>query len=397
MSPQPPPSQFAQLLHTELTQGLGRLKFAPAIEAQFLSYLRSVQMRPAMCCLLIGMAMWWLYTGLDFWRMQMLGPGPQANTLLWQSFIPRLVVHLFLVWSLHMVMQPRARQRVYECSLAATMLMLCIVIATSSYALKNIGLRETSIVMVLMISVVFFPWGVRLRVMAPIGACVALCFTLTAPLMLQDTSNMSEHWIFSAVIWAAWVLTSLMTYYREKTFREQFLLRQLLNWEASHDPLTGLANRRRFHEHLATAMGQARRENSTLFLVILDIDHFKLYNDHYGHAAGDQVLRSFSQLLERYAPRPLDLAVRLGGEEFALIIYGMPSMVLNQHLQRLQADLLAQNLEHRTSPTASNVTVSIGAAAIYPDDTVDHAFKTADALLYEAKHQGRNRVCLQPA
>jgi diguanylate cyclase (GGDEF)-like protein len=137
----------------------------------------------------------------------------------------------------------------------------------------------------------------------------------------------------------------------------------------------------------------AKREKEPLFLALIDIDHFKLYNDLYGHQAGDEVLRLVGNLLARYARRPLDMAVRLAGEEFALAAYDESVDSLRARMEQLLIDLHGLNLALDASVTAPYVTVSIGLAQVRSEDTVDSVFRLADSLLLQAKEQGRNRVC----
>ena len=106
-------------------------------------------------------------------------------------------------------------------------------------------------------------------------------------------------------------------YLLEFKSREHFLISRLLRVMADHDSLTGLHNRRSFNQHLDRLWRQAQREQKTLALLLCDVDHFKAYNDRYGHQAGDAVLQRIGAVFEANARRPLDMAVRLGGEEFA--------------------------------------------------------------------------------
>lgn len=390
-------SPEAEELHSNLAQQLGRLRFTAALETPFLDHLRSTQTRSALFTLCIVALMWVFYAVLDFWRLHELAGTGHAEEFFWRSMVLRWLVLVCFGCAIYGLVRKTTRRPTYEYALAGSVLACCLGISASSYTLKNLDMPETSVVMVLIVSVAFFPLGVRFRIMAWIAAAVCTIITLSGPALLRDPADMQQHWVLSAVMWLAFVLSGVTAYYREKGLREQFLLRRLLNWEASHDPLTGLANRRMFHEHLDLCMRQAHRERDTLYLAILDIDHFKLYNDHYGHNAGDEVLRQFAGLLQRFAQRPMDLAVRLGGEEFALVIYGVPTAQILPYLQQIQTALAVLHLPHHTSPTAPYVTVSMGAAAVTSHDTQDSAFQRADGLLYQAKRQGRNQACVQSA
>ena len=166
-----------------------------------------------------------------------------------------------------------------------------------------------------------------------------------------------------------------------------------LEHRANYDPLTGLANRRSFQRHFDVCLAQAQRDGKTLMLAILDLDHFKLYNDHYGHKAGDRALQQVALVLGHYAARPMDMAIRLGGEEFGLLSYADEASALTRRMQHLLAQLQGLHILHEYSPTASCLTASIGIAQAEPAATTDSLFLQADAQLYRAKEAGRNRVC----
>jgi diguanylate cyclase (GGDEF)-like protein len=159
------------------------------------------------------------------------------------------------------------------------------------------------------------------------------------------------------------------------------------------DSLTGVANRRRFDETLATEWARARRSGEPLALCILDVDLFKDYNDHYGHQAGDECLRRVAELIRLHVRRSGDLVARYGGEEFAIISPGVDAPSALVVARTLCTALQERALPHARSPVAV-MTASIGVAAMVPggDDTSEQLFRMADQALYEAKRSGRNRV-----
>ena len=171
-----------------------------------------------------------------------------------------------------------------------------------------------------------------------------------------------------------------------------------LSIAASTDDLTGLANRRAFQAEFESAWHRAVRTGSSVALLIADADNFKLYNDRYGHQAGDRVLQSVATCLREQARRPGDLAARHGGEEFATLLpdIGLDGalQVAEQSRQRV-AELC---IPHADSPDG-RVTVSIGVAVTWPQpgDTDSRLVRLADAALYAAKRSGRNRVCVAGA
>jgi diguanylate cyclase (GGDEF)-like protein/PAS domain S-box-containing protein len=169
------------------------------------------------------------------------------------------------------------------------------------------------------------------------------------------------------------------------------------------DPLTGAANRRAFSAQLAQAFDHAQHAGHAVGVAILDIDHFKRLNDHYGHAAGDAALKAFVDRVARTL-RKGDVLGRLGGEEFGIVLYGAEEETLMALLERVRSDVAALSVSHEGEPL--RFTVSIGASFWQPGDTVlavapgaaDHSatieavMHAADEALYEAKGSGRNRV-----
>jgi diguanylate cyclase (GGDEF)-like protein len=167
---------------------------------------------------------------------------------------------------------------------------------------------------------------------------------------------------------------------------------------ATMDALTGAANRRRFDEVLAEMWSSGERAGQPLALLMLDVDAFKAYNDSYGHAAGDDTLRAVAAVLRGAVRRPTDLVARYGGEEFVVLSAHTGAEGARQIGESICADLRAAALPHRASPVAAHVTVSIGVAVCLPSRAATPAAlcAAADAALYEAKRQGRNRVVVAP-
>ena len=175
---------------------------------------------------------------------------------------------------------------------------------------------------------------------------------------------------------------------------EQKLAQMALQSLAVKDGLTGLANRRSFDEKLEAEWLHNQREGTPMSILLVDVDHFKLYNDSYGHQKGDSCLKAVAAALDEQVFRPSDLAARYGGEEFAVI---MPNTDLEGSLhvaERIRDAVHALNMPHGASQTADRVTLSIGAASLVPSDdcTADDLVAAADAALYRAKRQGRDRV-----
>lgn len=201
----------------------------------------------------------------------------------------------------------------------------------------------------------------------------------TDDLFKQQTLN--EIWllVLLALIsgWAALTqLTMMMRLYRQ----------------AHRDPLTGLANRRSIVTYLEQEVRSSRRNETPLSLMLLDLDKFKRFNDHYGHAAGDEVLIHFANLLVAQS-RAEDLVGRYGGEEFLMVLSDTSREGAQQIAERLR---LACHEEEVITPTGDPLrfTTSIGVAQMHPDESIDQALKRVDDALYAAKGGGRDRVVI---
>lgn len=160
------------------------------------------------------------------------------------------------------------------------------------------------------------------------------------------------------------------------------------------DGLTGVGNRRHFETTLATEWNNAQREHKPLSLILLDIDFFKQYNDHYGHVAGDDCLRRIGALLEPSAARPRDLVARYGGEEFVLVLPGTDAAAAMHLAERCRASVADAAIAHARSAIAAVLTVSLGVGTVIPaqGDASRTFIEAVDRALYQAKQQGRNRV-----
>lgn len=163
---------------------------------------------------------------------------------------------------------------------------------------------------------------------------------------------------------------------------------------SSSDGLTGIANRRFFDEYLSVEWRRARRNTTSLALLMCDVDHFKLFNDTYGHQAGDDCLRQVAHSINAYLERPSDIVSRYGGEEFAVIL---PETIAGGALfvaEKIRHAVHELSIPHSSSPDG-RVTVSIGLASLIPDaeTTPGNLIQLADKALYRAKELGRDRVC----
>ncbi len=158
------------------------------------------------------------------------------------------------------------------------------------------------------------------------------------------------------------------------------------------DGLTGLSTRRYFNEYIATQWQTALRGQYPVSMLMIDIDHFKQYNDHYGHLAGDEVLRKVSDALRDTCKRATDVVARFGGEEFVIALPFTGPEELATLAEAFPAIIEALHLPHAASPVSPWVTISVGGASAVPQrQKFSTLIEEADKALYEAKRTGRNR------
>jgi diguanylate cyclase (GGDEF)-like protein len=168
----------------------------------------------------------------------------------------------------------------------------------------------------------------------------------------------------------------------------------VMQHQATTDDLTGLNNHRFLIDYLGQQVALAERLNAPLAVLVIDLDHFKRVNDTYGHPVGDAVLSKFAQTLVG-SIRRADLAARYGGEEFIVVMSNTAAVDARLVAEKIRAAAEAMQVPIDGGRNRVAVSVSIGGAA-YPEDTTTAAelLATADAALYDAKHAGRNRVCM---
>lgn len=184
------------------------------------------------------------------------------------------------------------------------------------------------------------------------------------------------------------------SYSLELSLRANFLSEGVAQFRALHDPLTNLYNRRAAWDHMDRAWRLAFRERERLALLLVDVDHFKRFNDRYGHLMGDICLAKVAMALSDRIRRPMDIVARYGGEEFVAVLYDISEENLTRLCEDLRGAVSSLAIAHSDSSPHDRITISIGAALLLPatgNFTLKSALEQADRALYRAKDQGRNR------
>jgi diguanylate cyclase (GGDEF)-like protein len=238
---------------------------------------------------------------------------------------------------------------------------------------------------------VYFALGLPFRAAFVANLLALVAYASLAVALAMPVPELAHYF---CVLLVSSVICAMGAYKLEHARRTAWLEGQLLAETALQDGLTGIHNRRRLDEHLQRVWQQCVREHKPVALLFGDIDHFKAYNDRYGHQAGDEALKAVAGVLARHARRPMDLAARFGGEEFAVVLYD----TTREHAVRIGGEILeevrALGIAHAASAAAPVLTISLGIACVVPVARRSSAglLQLADQALYAAKDGGRNQL-----
>ncbi|WP_175843979.1 GGDEF domain-containing protein [Burkholderia contaminans] len=236
----------------------------------------------------------------------------------------------------------------------------------------------------------------RLRTTLDLWLAIAVLACLTdTTLNLMSTNRFTVGWYLARVfsMFAPGVLVCVLAWEVTMLYQRLFEAHATLIRSSARDGLTGAFNRSHFNDHFHTLFLQARRQGEPLSLLMVDVDHFKAYNDAFGHVKGDACLIAVANALAGAVRRPADIVARYGGEEFAIVLPNTGARGARVVAEEAREAVLRLDLAMPTSP-AGRVSVSVGCATVSADDltTPDALIEAADAALYRAKDTGRNRV-----
>lgn len=371
----------------QLAKGFNTLTFDEPLETRYKHVMRKEQRLPAILCTCLGLVIWVAFALSDIYRLggwkQVSGFDDMTALVLGSRALGLIGLILSLLYlsrgGLH---YDRLNLLVYIILGAAVSITSNIIEAKGSFSMES--------AQILIVMAAFLPIGLTFWQGLTAATLITLSAFLTTSLLPVSELHLKTELLVMMPL--ATIVAALGGYAREYGRREQFLLRGILRLQASTDALTGLSNRRAFIKHTSTALKQGARELKPVLLALIDIDHFKRYNDHYGHSDGDITLQRVASVLQQAALRPMDIAARVGGEEFAIFLYDVTPAQAMVLLDRTRAAVQSLSIEHL--PTEEGiVTISIGVTQFAANESQDDLYRRADAMLYQAKQNGRNRVC----
>lgn len=349
--------------------------------------MREAQRSSAWICAATALVIWIVFITLDALRLDIIrevrarDPGVLALLVLRFAALVALLALLALA---------RVHAR-YHWASATCLALIGWTAAIGVSVYKTRGLPHADLAQFAIVIAVFLPVGLTFVQSAATAGIIIIAGALAGALMLP-ASQLHDHARLNALLIFAAFVGCVGAYLRERAQRDQYLFRQLLHEQAMTDPLTAVANRRCFELETRASIEVADRDGGCLTLAVLDVDHFKRFNDCYGHQAGDRALRVIAHLLTTRLHASKGFVGRMGGEEFGIVLSGVSVKEALAIFSLLQDDLAALALPHNGSPTSHCVTVSIGCAEYKPCETLESLYRRADAALYHAKAGGRNRT-----
>ncbi len=372
----------------QLARGFARLQFEPVLEADFrAAYQARISVRNRLA----------VFAGALFFALFAIRDILTLPNEVWQwtAGIRLLVIvpaTLFLFFQLERLSTDPRQQ--FGLAVGAMLGLYGLLAAVLISRVLGHALPYEGLLLVLFF--VYFMLGLRLRLAALV--CVPLVpIYMVLSCWLGETAKVAL--LQGFYLLTANVIGVIGLYLAEHLARENWLNGEISRFRAEHDPLTLVYNRRALMTHLRRLLAQSRRQREPLAVLMVDVDHFKQFNDVYGHIAGDECLVRVARALAEKLRRPMDMLGRFGGEEFLAIAYGVSAADLPRLAELLRTGIADLRIPHADSAVALHLTVSIGAAHTLPEDneTESALLERADSALYDAKQEGRNTVRVSAA
>lgn len=379
LSPQP---VVASAYQRALDRGFPRLRFEPELEAAFAHAYSRVNLARVRWGAWLAFALYGLFVPMDMLTLP-------AEVHRWTAPIRAFAIMPAFLWvvaaSYREAWKPRMQGPITLAALVAGLGTVAVIAVglRAGHPLPYEGILVVSLFIYLLASLGWWRALVVNLLMLVAFIAVELAWQSDPQARLYQITFML----------AANVVGASGAYFLEHGARSVFLVQRLLDDRARHDGLTGLSNRGALDEHLGRIWRQATREHACIAIAMVDVDHFKRYNDRYGHAEGDAALQAVARVVGAQARRPLDLAARYGGEEFMLVWYQPDAADLASLGESVRAAVSALERPHADGKDG-RLTVSVGVAAAVAEATASpqSLMEAADAALYVAKQGGRDRV-----
>jgi len=380
-----------------------RLRFNEELERDFqLDYFRRYYVHMQIAGI-VGLVVFLACGILDLiWMTEMAG----------RTWLIRLVAGLPMAVLLLLSFREPFKQKVgknymqhFICLLATSAVGGLIAISLNSiepYNYYYYNAITVAMVIVFVLSRIQFKWGVISAVIMWLSVNIGLIG------FGQAENKLAIVVIINYVFWGSSISALIGTFLIERSLRQNYLQSRLLSMEncdleesnmtlqylSAIDGLTQIANRRSLDRSLAIEWQRARRKREPVGFIMADIDHFKMFNDTYGHQAGDECLRVVASLIKDHARRPGDLAARYGGEEFALVLINSTAEQAGIIAEQMRKKIMETTIKYDHS-VSTNITASFGVASMVPGQgqaNPDALVLEADQAMYRAKRSGRNRV-----
>lgn len=380
---------FSHNLHkydAQLKQGFKALRFNAELEKEFRSFFYARNVVKQRGAIIVGIILLLMLAPLDIRFLDADATQVYLFSRVWIT-IPVLVAALFFTF------KPRLQKSFALFSFIIISFIGLTAVAVVIYTQYHQQyLPHEGIMLIIMVA--FFLGGMHFKQSLSCALLICLVyFAMSEIILAPDPLRFHRYFL----MFATGLIGGVAAYTLEYQQRVSFLQRGALKSLAKTDPLTGLYNRGAINQKLNHLVDYAYRENKTITLMLLDVDFFKPFNDHYGHIAGDKCLIQVANALSSHCKRPLDFAGRYGGEEFLIVWFDAKPTEVDQLASNVRNHIAAQKIPHNASKVAEILTFSAGIVSGTPaiPDAAQSLLQQADQCLYRAKDSGRNRILIQ--
>ena len=378
--------QELQVYRLQLKRGFKHLRFSEPLEKEFRSFFNDRNVVKQRGAIIVGIILLLALVPLDIRFLHGLDLEYYLFSRVWVT-VPLLMIALGLTF--------KQKWRRYF-SIVSFAIVTLIGITTSAVIvlMNHDGQTLPYEGLMLIIMVAFFLGGMLFYQSLICSTTISLSYLVLAEIYLPGDPHIYHNYFF---LFATLLVGAVSAYTLEYQVRIGFLQRGALKNLAKTDPLTGLYNRGAINQKLNHLIYYAYRVKKPITLVLLDVDHFKNFNDFYGHIQGDHCLTEVASALSACCKRPLDFAGRYGGEEFVVMWFDADPVEAEALAHRVRDAIVQLEIRHDASGTHSHVTVSGGMITGIPNGQhlTEKLLHQADQCLYRAKQSGRNRIIVQ--